>query len=253
MASVSRSPCTVLTSIGKNTITTTTAALDCQSKPNHITRIGAMPMIGRAATKFPTGSRPRCRKGKLVDGDGDEKGRAAAKHITGQRALDARSARNPPTGWRWRRRRSAAIWVGAVAAGPPKSPARGRGIPTSRSRSRQRSPALRAGSACVRRAVRQHMELVHQPMAQAASPAISQPDHCAIPMRFSVIRWIRPMRPDQHGRQRGCHNQGRSRSGWSDHSNFRSEGVRPGPPQHRWAAHPRWRRRDWPPWRFSAR
>ena len=53
----------MFTRMGKNTITTTTAALDCQSKPNHMTRIGAMPTIGRAATKFPIGSRPRCRNG----------------------------------------------------------------------------------------------------------------------------------------------------------------------------------------------
>ena len=62
--SVDCSPCTVFTSIGKNTITTTTAALDCQSNPNHITRIGAMPTIGSAATKLPTGSSPFCRNGK---------------------------------------------------------------------------------------------------------------------------------------------------------------------------------------------
>ncbi len=56
-------PATVFTSIGKKVITTTTAALDCQSKPNHITMIGAMPMIGSAETKLPSGSSPRRRKG----------------------------------------------------------------------------------------------------------------------------------------------------------------------------------------------
>ena len=40
-------------------MTTTTAAFDCQSKPNHITMIGAMPTIGSAETKLPSGSRPR--------------------------------------------------------------------------------------------------------------------------------------------------------------------------------------------------
>ena len=64
MALVSRSPSTVFTSMGKNTMTTTTAALDCQSKPNHMTRIGAMPITGSAATKLPTGSSPRRRKSK---------------------------------------------------------------------------------------------------------------------------------------------------------------------------------------------
>ena len=44
---------------GKKVITTTTAAFDCQSKPNHITIIGAMPTIGSAEMKLPTGSSPR--------------------------------------------------------------------------------------------------------------------------------------------------------------------------------------------------
>ena len=57
------SPATVFTSMGKKVMTTTTAALDGQSKPNHMTMIGAMPTIGSAMTKLPSGSRPRCRKG----------------------------------------------------------------------------------------------------------------------------------------------------------------------------------------------
>jgi len=52
----------MFTSTGKKTMTITTAAFDCQSKPNHMTMIGAMPTMGRAATKFPTGRSPRCRK-----------------------------------------------------------------------------------------------------------------------------------------------------------------------------------------------
>ena len=56
-------PATVFTSIGKKVITTTTAAFDCQSKPNHMTIMGAIPITGSAETKLPTGSRPRCRKG----------------------------------------------------------------------------------------------------------------------------------------------------------------------------------------------
>ena len=51
---------------------TTTAALDCQSKPNHITMIGAMPMIGSAETKLPIGSRPRLRNGERSTSDGDD-------------------------------------------------------------------------------------------------------------------------------------------------------------------------------------
>jgi hypothetical protein len=54
-------PATVFTSIGKKVITTTTAAFDCQSKPNHITMIGATPTIGSAETRLPIGMRPRCR------------------------------------------------------------------------------------------------------------------------------------------------------------------------------------------------
>ena len=57
-------PSTVFTSMGKKHMITTTAALECQSKPNHITMIGAMPMIGSAATKLPTGHRPFCRNGE---------------------------------------------------------------------------------------------------------------------------------------------------------------------------------------------
>ena len=71
-------PATVFTSIGKNVMITTTAAFDCQSKPNHITMIGAMPTIGSAETKLPIGSRPRCRKGDAVDQDRDEEAAAAA-------------------------------------------------------------------------------------------------------------------------------------------------------------------------------
>ena len=63
MASAAASPATVFTSIGKKVMMTTTAAFDCQSKPNHITMIGAMPMIGSAETRLPTGRRPRFRNG----------------------------------------------------------------------------------------------------------------------------------------------------------------------------------------------
>ena len=57
----------VFTSIGKKVITATTAALDGQSKPNHITMIGAMPTIGMALTRLPSGSSPRLRKVGPVD------------------------------------------------------------------------------------------------------------------------------------------------------------------------------------------
>ena len=56
-------PASVLTSIGKNVITTTTAAFECQSKPNHMTMIGATPMMGSAETILPIGRSPRRRNG----------------------------------------------------------------------------------------------------------------------------------------------------------------------------------------------
>ena len=46
----------VFTSIGKKVMITTTAAFDGQSKPNHITMMGAMPTIGSALTRLPTGA-----------------------------------------------------------------------------------------------------------------------------------------------------------------------------------------------------
>ncbi len=51
-----------MTSIGKKVMTATTAAFEGQSKPNHITMIGAMPTIGSAEMKLPIGSNPRPRK-----------------------------------------------------------------------------------------------------------------------------------------------------------------------------------------------
>ena len=42
---------------------TTTAAFDCQSKPNHMTMIGATPTMGSAETRLPKGKRPRWRNG----------------------------------------------------------------------------------------------------------------------------------------------------------------------------------------------
>ena len=51
------------TSMGKKVMTTTIAALDGQSKPNHMTRMGATPTMGSAATRLPSGSSPRFMKG----------------------------------------------------------------------------------------------------------------------------------------------------------------------------------------------
>ena len=51
------------TSIGKNVISTTTAALLGQSKPNHITAIGATATSGTVLVSDANGSRPRCKNG----------------------------------------------------------------------------------------------------------------------------------------------------------------------------------------------
>ncbi len=58
MSPAAFSPSIVFTSIGKKVMTITTAAFDCQSKPNQMTMTGAMPMIGRAETILPMGSSP---------------------------------------------------------------------------------------------------------------------------------------------------------------------------------------------------
>ena len=88
MVSDAASPAIVFTSTGKNTMTTTTAAFDCQSKPNHITRIGAMPTIGRAATKLPTGSSPRLQEGRAVNRNRRRHRRRTANRIAAERALE---------------------------------------------------------------------------------------------------------------------------------------------------------------------
>ena len=49
--------------MGKKVTTTITAALDCQSNPNHITMIGAMPTMGMALSRLHSGSSPRFRNG----------------------------------------------------------------------------------------------------------------------------------------------------------------------------------------------
>src|SRR5260370_718002 len=56
-------PASVFTSIGKNVTSATTAAFDGQSKPNHITMIGATPTSGNAEKKLPSGSRRRRGRG----------------------------------------------------------------------------------------------------------------------------------------------------------------------------------------------
>ncbi len=84
------SPASVFTSIGKKVITTTTAALDCQSKPNQITMIGAMPMIGSAETRLPIGSRRVGQELEAIRQDGDHETRAGADDEAGQHRLQDR-------------------------------------------------------------------------------------------------------------------------------------------------------------------
>ena len=69
----------MFTSIGKKVMMTTTAAFDCQSKPNHITMIGATPMIGSAETMLPIGSSPRRRNGDAVGEDRDDEARRRSR------------------------------------------------------------------------------------------------------------------------------------------------------------------------------
>ena len=110
------SPATVFTSIGKKVMTTTTAAFDCQSKPNHMTMIGATPTIGSAETRLPIGSSPRCRNGDAVGEDRDEEAGAAADDVAGEHRLEEGlpeiGARGSAASWRCARR-----WRSAAAAG----------------------------------------------------------------------------------------------------------------------------------------
>ncbi len=87
MALEAARPCTVFTSIGKKVITMTTAALDGQSKPNHMTMIAAMPITGKAETKLPSGSSPRCRNGERSIRMAVTKPGAAAERVADQHGL----------------------------------------------------------------------------------------------------------------------------------------------------------------------
>src|ERR1700759_1993140 len=92
------------TSIGKKVTSTTTAALEGQSKPNHITMIGATPTSGSAEKKLPSGSRPRPRNLK--------RGATIAAHKgldetpAGDRRRSGKPGR-PSAGWRHDHRRHA--------------------------------------------------------------------------------------------------------------------------------------------------
>jgi hypothetical protein len=77
----------VLTSIGKKVITTTTAALDCQSKPNHMTMIGATPTIG-SADQIADRDDALAQERAAVDQDRGDETDAAAHHVTGDHRLE---------------------------------------------------------------------------------------------------------------------------------------------------------------------
>ncbi|OLS52565.1 hypothetical protein BV392_11515 [Rhodovulum sulfidophilum] len=76
MGSAAASSCGLFTITEKKTMSTT-AASDCQSKPNHITRIGAVPTMGR---RYQIANRHvlPLQEGRAVDGDGRQHSRAAA-------------------------------------------------------------------------------------------------------------------------------------------------------------------------------
>jgi hypothetical protein len=88
MRSAAARPVTVFTSIGKNVMMMTTAALDGQSKPNHITMIGATPMIGKRRHQVADGQQPAAQERHAVDQNGDQEGRSAADGVADQHGLE---------------------------------------------------------------------------------------------------------------------------------------------------------------------
>lgn len=88
MALAEARPCTVFTSMGKKVMMTTTATFDCQSKPNHMTMIGATPTIGSAETEIADRQQALLQEGRAVDEDGDDEAEAAAGDITGDHRLE---------------------------------------------------------------------------------------------------------------------------------------------------------------------
>ncbi len=74
--------------MGKKVISTTTAALDGQSKPNHITMIGAMPTEAKGRDEIADGQRAALQERRAVDGDGDEQAREIADDVAGEHGLE---------------------------------------------------------------------------------------------------------------------------------------------------------------------
>ena len=118
-------------------MTTTTAAFDGQSKPNHMTMIGATPTIGSAETRLPSGSRPRCRNGTRSIRMATRKPGAAADD-------DSRRRRRAASGGNRRAsvgKEPAKRWAMAEAAAGSPAARRGRAPPSPRgtAASRRRS------------------------------------------------------------------------------------------------------------------
>ena len=145
--------------------------------------IGAMPTIGSAETKLPSGSRPRFEKIEPMGKDGDQETRAAADSIARQHAaheglneiLAARSAATRRTVWRSR---------SAPASAPATRRSRARRLPKDRTRNAPnsngtqrscihrsrcgRTPASRrVGSTSGRRRARSRARAARSPMRRS--------------------------------------------------------------------------------------
>ena len=129
-------PASVFTSIGKNVITATTAVLDGQSKPNHITMMGAMPTIGSAETKFPIGSSPRAEEGEAMGDHRHQEPGAAADGVAGEHAAHE-GLHEILAQHRQRGTQSAPRSHSATASGPTARRSRAPRPPRGRTRSRR--------------------------------------------------------------------------------------------------------------------
>ena len=156
MAPAAASPALVFTSIGKKVMTTTTAAFDGQSKPNHITMIGAMPTIGRARDEIAERQQAALQEGHAIDQDGDEEACAGADDVAGGDRLDKVCRKSTPsTGSEPAKRSPMAEGGGRITGGTPKP----RTTPSQRNSSRAEDDrhgeiAERAQEAALRRALR---------------------------------------------------------------------------------------------------
>ena len=199
----------MFTSIGKKVITTTTAALDCQSKPNHITMIGAMPMIGRAATKLPSGSSPRRRNGTRSARIATRKPAAqpmAQPVSTARRKVWTKSAHKVGGRGGEARRRSPTGWA---SARPARRSRRWR-PPTGTGRRRRKRPATARSSRRWRSGSSSSTAASASTASQAASHRLSTrsqkpgPAAPAMPGRCTSVRATTQPSDDQAPRSAGC-------------------------------------------------